>query len=449
MVDQKQHKTPEELGEAVGKKIEELFGGMFGDEMPPEPKTPPAAVAGHHGVEPSRAAVPPVAEPPRAEQPPRAPVRRPPAPPQAQRPPAGPQMRRPEARQIPGKPAAPRPSEAADAFEGIIEQIEILILNLEWEVNPQSVSDLAERFRSLESFFPGEGQARTVLAMNRRGLLRFTNRDSVPHPALIKLLQDSVGVLKLIRSSQGKRPAGEALIAGLTQSYKEIMGASVPPGAAASSEGGSPAEQKRQYGTVVNNIGGAVHSLEEVNRRLARILGVLRQGGDMSADEVTRRLGTLEHLLTEHVGQLSSCHRELTHTVPSNGDTSATTQGKAPDGLIIVIWSGIHMAIPSSVVAALYPLTRAQAEQFMGKQTVTLGARQLHMLPLRRPQAAAKAAVQPTWLIHLTGGGGDYFLLADRSLGYRRTPEGIDIFRQAKIKMGPTSYAVLNHSALR
>jgi len=322
-------------------------------------------------------------------------------------------------------------------------------LNLEWEVSPQSVSDLAEKFKSLESFFPGEGQARTVLAMNRRGLLRFTNRDSVPHPALIKLLQDSVGVLKLIRSSQGRRPAGEALIAGLTQSYKEIMGASVPSGAAASSEAGAPGEPKRQYGTVVNNIGGAVHSLEEVNRRLARILGVLRQGGDMSADEVTRRLGTLEHLLSEHVGQLSSCHKELVHADPSDGDASASAERKAPDGLIIVIWSGIHMAIPSSVVAALYPLTRAQAEQFMGKQTVALGARQLHMLPLKKPQAAAKSTVLPTWLIHLTGGGGDYFLLADRSLGFRRAPQGIDIFRQAKIKMGPTSYAVLNHSALR
>lgn len=448
MVDQKQHKTPEELGEAVGKKIEELFGGMFGDDMPPEPKTPPAAVAGGHGVGPAQAAVPPVAEPPRAE-PQRAPARRPPAPPQAGRQPAGPQMRRPEAPQVPGRPAAPRRPEAADAFEGIIEQIEILILNLEWEVSPQSVSDLAEKFRSLEAFFPGEGQARTVLAMNRRGLLRFTNRDSVPHPALIKLLQDSVGVLKLIRSSQGKRPAGEALIAGLTQSYKEIMGASVPSGAKASSEAGVSGEQKRQYGTVVNNIGGAVHSLEELNRRLGRILGVLRQGGDMSADEVTRRLGTLEHLLSEHVGQLSSCHKELIHAVPSNGDASSSAERKAPDGLIIVIWSGIHMAIPSSVVAALYPLTKAQSEQFMGKQTVSLGARQLHTLPLKKPQTAAKSTVLPTWLIHLTGKGGDYFLLADRSLGFRRTPEGIDIYRQAKIKMGPTSYAVLNHSALR
>lgn len=447
MVEQKQHKTPEELGEAVGKKIEELFGGMFGDEMPPEPKTPPA---------PARPAAAQTRAP--QPQPQRPPAHRPPAPSQMRRPQAPPQPARPVAAQAPARtvppqaPARPAPAgrpEAADTFESVIEQIEILVLNLEWEVNPESVSELAEKFKGLEPFFPGEGQARTVLAMNRRGLLRFTSRDSVPHPALIKLLQDSVGVLKLIRSSRGKRPAGEALIAGLTQSYKEIMGAPVSPAAAAAEKRVAPAEQRRQYGAVVNNIGGAVHSLEEVSRRLARILGVLRQGGDMSAEEVTRRLGTLEHLLAEHVGQLSSCHKELAQTAPPNGDAKESSERSGPDGLIIVVWSGIHMAIPSSFVAALYPLTKTQAEQFLGRQTITLGTRQLQTLPLKKPQAAAKATAIPTWLVHLAGVRGDFFLLIERSLGFRRMPEGIDIFKQAKIKMGPTSYAVLNHSALR
>lgn len=449
MVDQKQHKTPEELGEAVGKKIEELFGGMFEDDMPPEPSSPPAG-GPRHGAEPTPSTAPPPIAPPRTAQPQVPQTSRPPASPPTRRAAVPPQTKKPGEPQAAGRPATTGRPAATDSFDSIIEQIEILILNLEWEVSPESVSELAEKFRSLESYFPGEGQARTVLAMNRRGLLRFTSRDSVPHPALIKLLQDSVGVLKLIRSSQGKRPAGEALISGLTQSYKEIMGASVPAAAPSAAEARADAvEQRRQYGALINSMGGAVHSLEEVSRRLSRILGVLRQGGDMSPEEVTRRLGTLEHLLADHVGQLSSCHKELIHAVPTGADSKVPAERRTPDGLVIVVWSGIHVAIPSSVVAALYPLSKAQAEQFLGKQTIALGPRQLQTLPLKKPQTAGKATVLPTWLVHLAGGRGDYFLLVDRSLGFRRTPEGIDIFRQAKIKLGPTAYVVLNHSALR
>ncbi|MBM3299457.1 MAG: hypothetical protein FJY85_05855, partial [Deltaproteobacteria bacterium] len=343
---------------------------------------------------------------------------------------------------------------AAGTFEDVVEQMEILILNLEWEVSPDSVSGLIKKFKELEKFFPAQGQARTILAMNQRGLQQFTTPDSVPHPSLVKLLQDSLSALKLVRSSQGKRPVSDSLVTSISTSYKEIMGG-MPISEAAPGERGRRAEDDRRlFATLINNVGTAIRSLEEVSQRLARILGVLRQGGEMSAEEITRRLGTLEHLLSERVGQLQSYHKELSGVSIPVGEGSGTRDlapGKAaPDGLLLVAWERINLAIPSSSVSALYPLTKSQAQQFVDKQTIVLGSRQIPRLPMKKPQVGDSAAKSlPNWLLHLTAENKDYFLLVERTLGFRLTPKGIDVSRQTRIKIGATSYALLNLASFR
>ena len=443
MADQKRHKTPEELGEAVGQKIEELFGGMFADEAPQDSGPPAETMQSERGgpmprQRPSAPAVqpgPPVEKPKAAARPPkRAPL--PPA--QAKR-------------QAPEEPRR----KAGGAFDDIVEQMEILVLNLEWEVSPESVNGLIKKFKELERFFPGAGQARTILAMNRRGLQRFASPEAVPHPSLVKLLQDSLAALKQINSSKGKRPPSDKLIAGLSSSYKEIM-ASAPVHEKAKPESpGVVEDDRRAYLSLVKNVGTAVHSLQEVSQRLARILGVLRQGGEMSSEEITRRLGTLEHLLSERVGQLSSFHKELAKVPVAVGDgrndgTVVRNPASSPDGLLMVAWSGISLAIPSSTVAALYPISRAHAQQFADKPTITLGSRSIPRLPLKKPKSSDQAGrVVPTWLVHLSQGEKDYFLLVDKSMGFRVPPKGVDVSKQSRIKIGATSYALLNLANFR
>jgi len=414
VADQPKYKSPEELGEAVGKKIEELFGGLFGDEKPSEQSapTPPPPRPAVKAPEPSAVQA-------------RPPVRETPKPPPA-----------------PTHVAAPsRPlvgTSRGDSFEDVIEQIEILVLNMEWEVSPESVRGLSVHFKRLAGHFPQEGQARTILAMNQRVLQRFSAPESVPHPALLKLLQESVGALKLIHSSKGRRPLNETLVAGLTSSYKEIMASTVHALAKP-----SPEAAAKPYAALVNNVGTAIHSLEEVSRRLARILGVLRQGGNMSGEEITRRLKTLESLLAEKVGQLSLYHRELAESAPPGAQQQKVETLEGPDGLLMLMWSGLNLAIPSKMVAAIYPLTKAQAEQFGDKTSITLGSRPIQRLPLKKP-TNPPAHVLPGWLVHLSRDQKDYFLLAERSLGFRRTPEGVDISKQSRLKLGPTVYVVLN-----
>ncbi len=222
MAEQK-YKSPEELGEAVGKKIEELFGGLFADESPQEQKVPEQAAPPPSPVppppvpkaKPAPAAVPtpdPVPKPKPAREPVRAPV--PPAP--SQKPSAA--QRQPD-RTAP-KPA-PAPTAVAplatspqkkgpSAFDDIIEQIEVIVLNLEWEVNPESIRELSQKFKELDRIFSAEGPGRNILAMNMRVLPRFDRPDSVPHPALLKLLQDSVAALKSLNSAP-IRPLNPAL----------------------------------------------------------------------------------------------------------------------------------------------------------------------------------------------------------------------------------------------
>ncbi|MFH1115280.1 MAG: hypothetical protein V1792_15325 [Pseudomonadota bacterium] len=446
MADHNRHKTPEELGEAVGKKIEELFGGMFGDEGPQDAQSP--SDAPHVEVRGTA-----------ARQGPSGPGLQPGSPMERKGPQAPPQRMSPvsTAKQRPS--ATPAPSKApggsGGSFDEIVEQMEILILNLEWEVSPESVDGLIQKFKELEKCFPGAGQARTILAMNRRGLRRFTGQDAVPHPSLVKLVQVSLAALKQINSSRGKRPPSDALIAGLSASYREIMAAAPADESSKPPVSGGADDDRRVFTALLKSIGTAIHSLQEISQRLARILGVLRQGGEMSGEEITRRLGTLEHLLSERVGQLSSFHKELAR-VPvgsgngRNGDTGESSPVTSPDGLLMLAWGGINLAVPSSAVAALYPISQAQAQQFQAKQSITIGSRSIPRLPLKKPQGAGdRGSPLPTWLVHLSQADKEFFLLADRSLGFRVTPRGMDLSRQTRIKIGTASFALLNPANFR
>ncbi len=446
MADQNRHKTPEELGEAVGKKIEELFGGMFEDEAPQGAESQSDSVRNEAGE---------IA----AQQEPSGAALRTRSLEDKKRPPALPSIPAPKptgTRMPPDRPAPPLPKQkAGGSFDDIVEQMEILILNLEWEVSPESVEGLIRNFKELEACFPGTGQARTILAMNRRGLRRFASPGAVPHPSLIKLLQDSLAALKQINSSRGKRPPSDALIAGLSASYREIMAATPVTEHPRSVKPERTDDDRRVYMTLIKNVGTAIHSIEELSQRLARILGVLRQGGEMSSEEITRRLGTLEHLLSERVGQLSSFHKELAKAPVGvdngrNTDAGRQTTKTLPDGLLMVTWGGINLAIPSSTVAALYPLSKAQAMQFQEKQSITIGSRSIPRLPLKKPKTADKAgSPPPTWLLHLSQAEKDYFLLVDRSLGFRVAPKGINIAQQTRIKIGTTPFALLNLASFR
>jgi hypothetical protein len=116
---------------------------------------------------------------------------------------------------------------------------------------------------------------------------------------------------------------------------------------------------------------------------------------------------------------------------------------------MMAIWSDTPVAIASSVLAAAYPLSKQQAEQFRNKPTLTLGSEVLQKLPLKPPAEQRAAAAIPAWLFHLKIKGKDFFLLADRSLGFRRVPKGFDMTRGSRIKIGPTSYTVLSQFSLR
>jgi len=433
VADQIKHKTPEELGEAVGKKIEELFGGMFSDEANQGPQVPASAPEKKVSA----------ASPASSASPRQVPIQS-----GTGRPPAT------------GRPSAPvtvpkDPKEPMKGFEELAESIEALILSMEWEVNPESATELSARFKDIEPLLPVAGPARNILAMNQRVLARYNAPEAAPHRSLNKFLQQSVSGLKFIHASQGKRPLGQDLIAGLTQGYKEIMAAPVVARSAPASGGLARGKGSGQdYGILLNELGSSIRSLEEVSQRLARILGALRQGGEMSGEEIRRRLGTLEGLFSDRMEKLSSFYKALTSLGSpeidgrSSAEVSSTKPG--PDGLLMVVWEGMPLAIPAAAVTALFPLTRAQAEQFAGKSIVVLASHQVRRLPLKKPAGSRQTGVGlPSWLVRLAWGEKEFFLLADKSVGYRRTPEGADPFRDKQIRIGGTSFAVLNLAAFR
>ena len=442
------YKTPEELGNAVGMKIEELFGTIVAD-LPPEEPEPQSTAQEQMKSVPEAPKMPPAPSRNAAVE---------------QRPPAEykPQQPKPLAKSRPEATSASAPASNAqrnigNSCEELLERIEILVLNLEWEVSPESVREVFQRCTELERFFSQDQTARNILAMNRRVLPRFRGTDAVPHRSLLRLLQGSVTALRSIHSSQGRKRPADELMAAITKSYKEIVSSpalqAAPPGAVA---GAGEQSNRQRYVSLVANVGGAIRSIDEVNRRLGKILGVLRQGGGMSGEEISRRLGTLEHLMTERVEQLSSFHTELAHISPPTEDGPAGLASVllgakgGPDGLFMMMWSGAFLAIPSSVVAAFYPLTKAQAQQFEDKPSIAIGGHPVKRLPLRKPQGVPAAATAlPAWLVHLSSDQKDFFLLADRLLGYRKTPKGVDIEGQTRIKIGPTGYTLINQTIFR
>lgn len=442
------YKTPEELGNAVGMKIEELFGTIVAD-LPPEEPEPQS---------PAQQQMKSVPEAPKMA----------PAPPRnvavEQRPPAEykPQQARPPVKSHPEATSTSASASASNAqrniensCEELLERIEILVLNLEWEVSPESVREVFQRCTQLERFFSKDQTARNILAMNRRVLPRFKGTDAVPHRSLLRLLQGSVTALRSIHSSQGRKRPADELMAAITKSYKEIVSSPALQAAPSGVVAGAGEQTSRQrYVSLVANVGGAIRSIDEVNRRLGKILGVLRQGGGMSGEEISRRLGTLEHLMAERVEQLSSFHTELAHISSEGGPAglASASQGAkgGPDGLFMMMWGGAFLAIPSSVVAAFYPLTNAQAQQFQDKPSIAIGGHPVKRLPLKKPQGVpASATALPTWLVHLSSDQKDFFLLADRLLGFRKTPKGVDMAGQTRIKIGPTGYTLINQTIFR
>jgi hypothetical protein len=460
-VAEQKHKSPEELGEAVGRKIEELFGGMFADEEPKESQPPvkaeePAAAARVAPAKPQPVPAPaeakaPVAQAPKPPQPaptqPRPQVVKAPAPVQEPKVVSPP---KPAEKKAPSAPTAQQQT-GSGTFEQIMERIEILILSLEWEVSPESVKEISEKLGMLEPLLPSMGPARTIVAMNLRVLPRFNTPDAVPHRSLLKLLQDSVSALKLIHSSQGKQVPGQTLVSAITNSYKEIMASTVATEAVPVTAPPAPREAQPPFATLVNNVGTAVHSLEEINQRLARILGVLRQGGNMSAEEMTRRLGTLEHLLAERVGQLSLYHKEMAEVRPvaPEGLTEVSPLPGEDRGLLLMNWAGTHLAVHFRLVCAMYRLSEEQAQEFVGAPAIRMGKNLILRLPLKR-SAGGRSATLPEWLVHLSPGGQrEYFILPDKLLGYRLAPKGVNVATQPRVKIRSISYTVLNQAVLR
>jgi len=447
VADQK-HKTPEELGEAVGKKIEELFGGMFADEESPQPKEQLKAVA-DAPVSPKPPSAPqPASEPDSPAMP--KPASAPPKPQVAAPPPAAKRVSPPKPPPVEVQARPPvSPQKEPDGFDQIMERIEILILNLEWEVSPESVKEISDKLGLLEPLLPAGGPARTIISMNLRVLPRFNTPDAIPHRSLLKLLQDSVSALKLVHSSHGKQAPGQTLISAITNSYKEIVSSTTTGETSVVTTALVSKETQTPYASLVHDIGTVAHSLEEISQRLARILGVLRQGGNMSPEEITRRLGTLEHLFSERVGQLSSCHKEMTELqLPAEGLAEISSSSSEKSGLLLMNWAGMYLAIPFSMISEVYRLSKTQAGTFVNAAAIRMGDDVILRLPLKKPDNATIGI--PEWMVRFSSGGRrEFFILPDRLLGYRLAPQGVNVGKQARIKIGSISYAVINQAVLR
>ncbi len=444
-VTEQKYKSPEELGEAVGRKIEELFGGLFSDEKPETTENAgsqqvvsgaaPAQAVPISAPKPTQVVTPPKPAPAPQPESKAAPALQPqsvprsapapkPAPAKAQAAPAT------VANQALGK------KKILNSFDDTIEQIEVIILNLEWEVSPESVRELFQKFKGLEQIFSFDGPGKSILAMNMRILPRFDRPDSVPHPSLLRFLQDSVTALKSLNAAP-TRPPNKALITSITNSYRQIMAAVAQPTqpTVVVDRSNEPKDKR----VLVSQMGSAIRSLQEVSQRLSRILGVLRQGGDMSVEEMTRRLGTLEHLLSERVGHLSDLNGEI-FSGPLGSDRPSNS------GVLLLIWAGIRMGLPSGFLTALYLLSREQAEAYIDRQSLNLGSRTVRRLPLSRPKNAPR--VLPKWLIHFSLGQTDFYVLADQLVGYRLAPPHIEIERQGKVRIGKEFYTLITPSLL-
>lgn len=444
MAEDKKPKSPEELGEAVGEKIDALFGGMFGDDAAVEPitSTPPPAESAQP-VPPTRPVPKPAPEPPRAPEPPapRPKKSKPKAPPQA---PARPAPKPQAAPAVPARAAGPAPETVA----GLFDDIEVAILNLEWEISLETVKELTRMLGELSKAFPSSPPAQELLQKNLKALGKVASPGASPHPQLVRMIQETIGVLKQVHSSKGKKPPDPSMSAGIEAMYREIVG----PEALEEPPPVKPAapDQKVDYRRLVKQMGGAVHSIEEVGQRLARIMAVLRQGSRMSTEEITRRLGTLESLLSERIGQLNNLHDSFSNlniepNAAQGNHGQAVGNSSQGEGLLLISWQNVPLALPSTIIAALYPLAPTMAEQIKDKRVIAMGSRELPKLPLSRPKGMKKEKPpMPSWLVHVVFGEKHYFILADKALGYRRLPEGTDLSKNTRIKIGNTLYFILS-----
>jgi hypothetical protein len=429
-----QHKSPAELGEAVAKKIDELFGNVFADQEPQKAEKPDVVRPAERPAVPAPAAIKERLASPAS------------APPVAKAVPSEPTVRLPDApvfRQRTGPPS----------FESVVDRIEALILKVEWEVSSDAVEELLKLFKALIAFVSQDERARVLVGMNARVLERFKTPDVAPHPLMVKFLQGSVEALKVIRNMPENRSATDQALRGLKDTYNRIITAEAVPDSAGREIEKTPraAVPRGPQDLTVEKIGLAIQSLQEVSGRLTRIVDFLMQTPGPSGDETGRRLKTLEQVLAQRVNELSSLHRDLPRTAANSAAmlNAGVSTGSEPEGLMMVVWNGSPVAIASSILTAAYPLSKAQAEQFKDKPTVTLGPLVLQKLPIKVPAGRGPVATLPAWLFHLKIHGKDFFLLADRALGFRRVPKGYDITRGATMKIGPTSYLVLSPSSLR
>ncbi len=447
MAEEPKHKTPAELGEAVGRKIEELFGDLLGGDSAEGPGHSTAVAPVATSVEDSLNLTPPSAKLGMQDK-----VAQPAVPSKKTAPTDTVLKPSNTANRPAGVSASGHPQGGKVSFDKIVERIEVLTLNVEWEVSTEASSELIEQFRSLSQYFPANERARTILAMNSRVLRRFSGSEVSPHPLLVKLLEDSLAVLKSMHISPGEKNVEKA-IATLNDIYKKIMATPLSePVVDKDKAGTGPRSSAVEYDAILNKVGTTIQSLEEVTRRLSRIGGALAQGSGISGSETARRLGTLENLVSQQVGQLSLLHQELTQVGPADElqrKSGGPPRNSVPDGLLTVLWAGTPLAITSSIVAALYPLTKSQAEQFKEKQSITLGPKVLQRLPLKKPPELKEPAPMPAWLVHINWRQKDSFLLVDRSLGFRRIPDGTNIAGQTRIKFGPVSYSILSETTLR
>lgn len=504
MADRQETKTPEELGEAVAQKIEALFSGMFGEEQPkPSESHPSTSVREPRGPQPSFEATQPLdpaalglpGRPKAAPQKP-APTPREPKAVKERRASAPSPIRPPSTVVSVPRPAKP-PRADEPLFEKISERIEALILNLEWEVTPQTIVEIADRFRELEPFFPGEKTARSVIAMTHRVLQRFKSPDASPHPGLVKLLTDCAEALKIIRHNPGDRSTIALLMETITGRYKEIIAAASartaePPTPTSVTpvptprttteiprpvpkpdrttepipipSPPSPRTTTQVRPSVVPAEPKPVPVAPKAETPRARKAAPPERAKEPPTPPVapvkvappspteerlpeTKKVAVAQALeaLADRVLEIADAIRR---EVPLPGDL--TTEKSGADGVLTFVWYKTPLAIPSSMVEAVYPLTTKQAEQFKDKASILIGPKNLQRLPLKKPPAAEKFGdIVPTGLVHLTWNGGDYFLLVDRSVGFHRSPPGVDVTSEPKVKLGATVYSILNQSTLR
>ena len=421
MGDAKKHKSPEELGDAVGQKIDELFGGLFEDDTTqvtqqsaediPMVSTTVARVEPEPAGEPAEEQPAPRSESIRVETPP------------------------------------------PDSAEAFLDKLEALILDLEWEMNYKTVQQLAHNFENLLKRVPSVGPAKTAFEMSQRVLERFSDPGSSPHPLLVKLLHDSVAVIRDTMSPQAVGNANQTLMANLAGTYKQIMAG--PKEVVPAAPLPQPQIQGPSMGDVLRDVEPVISSLEQLSQRLTKTLEVWRDAGELSVDEITMRLGKLDSLLSEKINFLGQTLKKVDRS--GSGTAGGIVSGlnmpdehKYPDGLLLIAWYSKPLAIPSTIISAFIPLAEGQAQQLVGKKTIALGNLELSKLPLSKPKTAKKKPDPiPSWLIHVSVKGREFFILADRALGFRRPPPGVDLSKESRIKIGNVSYTVLNPDKVR